>query len=63
MNTRIPQGLPVSLILFTVYISGVFNQVDQKTGATELSCIDDISWIPSGKMSKKSQEYWKNVEK
>jgi retron-type reverse transcriptase len=42
-NTGIPQGLPVSPILFVIYISGVFDQVEQKIGATGLSFVDDIS--------------------
>jgi hypothetical protein len=55
-NTGIPQGSPVSSILFVIYISGVFDQVEQKTGATGLSFIDDISWIVSGNNIKEITE-------
>jgi hypothetical protein len=55
-NTRIPQGSPVSPILFAVYISGVFDQVEQRTEATGLSFVDDISCIASGNNIKEITE-------
>jgi hypothetical protein len=55
-NTGIPQGSPVSSILFAIYISRVFDQVEQKTGATGLSFIDDISWIVLGNNIKEITE-------
>jgi hypothetical protein len=47
-NSGILQGSPVSLILFAIYISGVFKEVENKTGAVGVSFIDDLSWIASG---------------
>jgi hypothetical protein len=47
-NSGIPQGSPVSPILFTIYISGVFEEVEDETGAVGISFVDDLSWIASG---------------
>lgn len=48
INAGITQGSPVPRILFAIYISGVFQQVEQKKkGATGLYFIDNISWIAS----------------
>ena len=43
VETGIPQGSPVSPILFAVYISGVFKEVERKTGAEGLSFVDDVA--------------------
>jgi hypothetical protein len=48
--TGIPQGSPVTPILFAIYISGIFEEIAEEVmGATGLSFIDDISWIATGK--------------
>jgi hypothetical protein len=47
-NSGIPQGSPVSPILFAIYISGVFEEVEDETGAVGISFVDDLSWIASG---------------
>ena len=50
VETGIPHGSPVSPILFAVYISGDFEEVERKTGAGGLSFVGDV---PPIKMSKK----------
>jgi hypothetical protein len=47
-NSGIPQGSPISPILFAIYISGVFEEVEDETGAVGISFVDDLSWIASG---------------
>ena len=49
IETGIPQGSPVSPILFLVYISGVFEKVSVSYPAiTSLSFVDDLGFIASG---------------
>jgi len=48
VETGIPQGSPVSPILFAVYISG-FEEVERKTGAEGLFFADDVAWVATGK--------------
>jgi retron-type reverse transcriptase len=48
--TGIPQGSPVTPILFAIYISGIFEEIAEEVlRATGLSFVDDISWIATGK--------------
>jgi hypothetical protein len=47
-NSGIPQGSPISPILFAIYISAVFEEVEDVTGAVGISFVDDLSWIASG---------------
>lgn len=48
-ETGIPQGLPVSPILFLIYISGVFDAVTENNPTvTSLSFVDDLGFIASG---------------
>jgi hypothetical protein len=44
----IPQGLPVSPILFAIYISGIFDEVEAKLAGISLSFVDNISWLVIG---------------
>ena len=36
-------------ILFAVYITGVFEEVERKTGVEGLSLVDDVAWVATGK--------------
>ena len=49
MESGIPQGSPVSPILFTVYLSGLFGYVEERvTGVKALSFVDDVAWTTEG---------------
>lgn len=50
----IPQGLPISPILFLIYISKIFDQVKGKfSNMVSLSFIDDLGFIESRASVKK----------
>jgi retron-type reverse transcriptase len=41
-KTGIPQGLPVSPILFAIYISSIFQEVEDNSQGVSLSFIDNL---------------------
>ena len=54
IETGIPQGSPVSPILFLIYISGVFDKVaESNPEVRSLSFVDDLGFIASGYLVKR----------
>lgn len=49
ISTGIPQDSPVSPILFAIFISGVFDEVEAKTEGVSIAFVDDTSWMATGK--------------
>jgi len=51
VETGVPQGSPVSPVLFVIYLSGLFGQVEEKEkecGSEGISFIDDVAWVVEG---------------
>jgi hypothetical protein len=49
VEAGIPQGSPVSPILFASYSSGVIKWVEERVSRTEgFSCVHDVGWIATG---------------
>jgi len=51
VETGVPQGLPVSPVLFVIYLSGLFGQVEMKekeSGSEGISFVDDVAWVVEG---------------
>lgn len=64
IETRIPQGSPVSPILILIYISGVFNKVSETSpSVTSLSFVDDLGFIASNSSVKGIVKVLKKVDK
>jgi len=54
VDTGIPQGSPVAPVLFTTYLSGIFDRVETAVpGIQGLSFVDDISWWAEGAVAGK----------
>ena len=64
VETGIPQGSPVSPILFLIYISEVFEQVEKKLpGIVSMSFIDDLGFIASEVSAKEIAKTLEKVRK
>ncbi len=62
IQTGIPQGSPVSPILFLIYISGVFDKVFETNPlVTSLSFVDDLGFIAAGSSVKEVAKTLENV--
>jgi len=49
VEAGIPQGSPVSPILFAIHMSGLIKLVEERvTGAKGLSSVDDVGWVATG---------------
>jgi len=47
----VPQGSPVSPVLFVIYLSGLFGQVEEKEKECEsegIFFVDDVAWVVEG---------------
>jgi len=51
VETGVPQGSPVSPVLFIIYLSGLFSRVEEKEkecGSEGISFVDDVAWVVEG---------------
>lgn len=64
IETGIPQGSPVSPILFLIYVSWVFYKVQDITpSVTSLSFVDDLGFVASGNSVKEIGKILQEVAK
>jgi retron-type reverse transcriptase len=51
VETGVPQGSPVSPVLFIIYLSGLFGKVEKKEKENQhegISFVDDVAWVVEG---------------
>ena len=49
VTTELPQGSPVSLVLFTIYIADIHQAVEGKVeDCRGISFVSDIAWVTEG---------------
>jgi hypothetical protein len=63
LETEVPQGSPVSPILFIIYLSGIFEVIEAKVPIKALSFVDDIGLLTSGNLIQKVSEILETAEK
>jgi hypothetical protein len=49
VEAAVPQGSPVSPILFAIHTAGLIKWVEERVQAEGLSFVDDLGWIATGK--------------
>jgi retron-type reverse transcriptase len=61
-NSGVPQGSPISLILFIIYLSRIFDKIEeQNPDITALSFTDNITFLAPRKTVKDIQEALSNA--
>jgi hypothetical protein len=51
VETGVPQGSLVSPVLFVIYLSELFGEVDEEEevgGSEGISFVDDVAWVVEG---------------
>jgi len=48
VEAGVPQGSPMSPIIFAIYTSGLINWVEEYVSAEGLSCVDDLGRVETG---------------
>jgi len=57
VEAGVPQGSPVAPILFTAYLSWIFDYMEEACpGVQGLSIVDDVAWWADGKSEKEAAE-------
>jgi len=49
VEAGVPQGSPVSPILFAIHTAGLIKWVEERVKAEGLSFVDDLGWVATGK--------------
>jgi len=49
VEAGVPQGSPVSPILFAIHAAGLIKWVEERVQAEGLSSVDDLGWVATGK--------------
>jgi len=49
VESGVPQGSPISPILFAIHTAGLIKWVEERVQAEGLSFVDDLGWVATGK--------------